>query len=212
MEFTEIREVDDIAAYARSFHVRKVTVDTDGSFHYARQPAFDTFAHGERLEYEKALQDTPPNSATILLEKKQDDAVSDIIGEDEPEEKIVNEIQESLREQSFMHQQGQTQNKLKTQKTVSFDVQEVVEQEDDENDENEENKNSGKTTDTVTLDQKDEDEVKKPRSTTQAFEKMDDDFISKSYMESRNLKSFLTARTKAISVVNFKLLQKKFIL
>jgi len=196
MEFTEIREVDDIAAYSRSFHARKVTVDTDGSFHYARQPAFDTFASGERLEYEKALQDTPPKSASNIFqfEKKQDDVLQEIIGSDEPEENIVNDIQQSLREQSFMLQQTQG-GKLKAQKTVSFEVQDIVEQDENEDDETE-NKNSGKTTDTITNDKKDE----KEESAFKTFERMDDHFVSKSYMETRNLKSFLNAKIKALPV------------
>jgi len=187
MEFSEIKEIDEIAIYARTFQGRQVFIDAEGTYHYSSQPSFLISKQGNVLDYEKVLKDSPPISPKKLLSKQICHGVEN---DDEPLDKIINEITMSLSEQA--EYVSSPLGKPKSQKIVSWstDVKEEIEEEDGDG----ENKGSRRTTDT-TIDKKDDDEedIKVERG-PKTFEKANDELISKSYLEATSIKSFINTK------------------
>lgn len=188
MEFTEVQEFNQLALHARSFMPGQfLPTDTPPISSY-RASSIQTVSPSLMFDYEKALEDTPPaspskyftaqNPATLkLLEKNTEESIDDLLST------IKNSIIEysemnGVNDYSPQNAPRESPEPLSPAKGQEENML-LVENQEKENKEGEANR--------IQLQ----------------FEKINEDYVSKSYMETKNLKSFLSHSIKAFPMVIF---------
>ena len=205
MEFTEVQELNNLTSHARTFQSKQFIPDYhDNSSNYrgkSSQQVVDPL-----LDYERALEDTPPASPSkhLALQKGIDpDLINE--GADETIEDLLGAIQNCLVEMNSsanipvisikpLSQPSETpQDDEKTSAEKIEENKENNEDKEDEEEETEEPEDKGE-------DEK-ADKVASLNNRRFGFGKMDGNDISKTYQETKNIKSFLSNSIKAFPMV-----------
>lgn len=205
MEFTEIHEVDGIAAYSRTTQVWQALVHTDGVFHYSQQGVTQDRSTCDILDYEKALKDTPPGSPHKISRTSSQPIMKDIDDDDKSLDEILSDIKTTLAEKGEIafSSPDRTPDKIKLQKNGNWSKETSQYEGDQEKSKNAKKRVSFRDFSDKNFDGKEDNDDLRIESSSRNFEKMGEDMVSKSYMEAKNLKSFLSTGIKAVPAVRF---------
>jgi len=189
MQFTEVQELDDITNYARSMHIRQ-TIHENPGIYQANEGRNDIEIPTDgKYEYEKILADTPPQGSpeTKAGAKALDDLLKDENRQD------INDIIEEI------------QNTLINNKTTGVLMADLSKDASDDSDIESEPEESGEDESKTEADsptKKKEEQAVPQQIIPQTFAKMDDEYISKSYFETKNVKSYLSLNIKQFPMVH----------
>lgn len=188
MQFTEVQELDDITNYARSLHVRQTIHDNPGTYNVTETKNGVDLPVNGKYEYEKVLADTPPDGSHEL--KGAGKAYEGLLKDENKQD--INEILEEI------------QSTLVNNKTTAVLMVDSSKDGYDDSDIESEPEESGEEeskTDTESPTKKKEEEGVPLQVIPQTFAKVDDEHISKSYMENKNVKSYLSLNIKQFPMV-----------
>ena len=182
MEFTEISEINEMITYARSLRptngiesLRNVSKYDNSTYNPKDSTSNDVY------EYEKLLLDSPPNRLDKLCSLLTLDTIFNN-NEREDIEEIIKEIQETIdkkvstlilnedKKKVFTEYQSETEATTNNSLDNSF-VEEKISKENSDK----------KAVELINSDPK------------KNFEKLDEELVSKSYCEAKNMKSFLSS-------------------
>lgn len=175
MQFTEEKELNDITNYARSLHVRKALAENPSLFSSGDGKNTLEIPIDGIYQYEKMLADTPPKSTSNLL-KRIDLQVQDLLKQEKAEE--IQNFDEEIKH-SYINASKMGLNDL-----------------------NKKNSNEGSDNENNSYDSEDEQNKKRSENTATEiktttlpaninFDKLDENIVSKSYMDAKNMKSHL---------------------
>ena len=182
MEFTEISEINEMIIYARSLR------PTNGIESFRNTSKYDNLTYNAKdsssndiYEYEKLLLDSPPNQPDKLCSLLVFDTIFNN-NEREDIEEITKEIQESIDKKVIP--QLLNDNKKKIIVENPSDSEAIIKNYTDNS--IAEEKNSKENSDKKVDEQINNDSKKN-------FEKLNEEIVSKSYCDAKNMKSFLSS-------------------
>lgn len=194
MEFTEVQELNNITNIARSLQVRALLPEGKSSFSQYRAPSVKPTEGTQIFDYEKALEDTPPDSPNkryIAQIAQSKPPATLVLGErEESIEDILNAIQNTILQESEMLQVSLGLSNRIVRKDSPRKVEDI-------------NVESPKRGEESPTEKKEEEQLQLQLKTSlndfgnKNFEKIRGDDISKSYIETKNIKSFLSTSIKA---------------
>jgi hypothetical protein len=192
MQFTEVQELDDITNYARSVQARQTIHENPGYYSTNENKNIVDLPVNGKYEYEKVLADTPPHSSPEI---KGTAKVYDILLKDENRQEI-NEILEEIQS---------TLVNDKSKGILMADSSKEGSEDSDIDSGPEESGEEEVKTDTESPTKPKEGHAEPQQAVPQTFAKMDDDYISKSYIENKNTKSYLSLNVKQFPMVKITL-------
>ena len=183
MEFTEVEELNILTSHGRGYPNGKAKSNPVNSTPSQEGLVLKgSVASNPLFDYEKALEDTPPNSPQKLF-SLQPVQTSKVL--DEEEEETIEDIFEVIRSTLVQQNVLKVSANEPEEKIV---IKEKVEKVDEEKEE--------------IADKKEDDSPSndKNEQASTYFEKMREDDVSKTYKETKNIKSFLSSNIKAFPV------------
>ena len=183
MEFTEVEELNILTSHGRGYPNGKANSNLAISTSSQEGPILKgSIASNPLFDYEKALDDTPPNSPQKLFNLQPIQTSKVLDGEEEETiEDIFEVIQSTLTQQNVLQISANGPEE-------KIEIKEKVEKIDEEKAE--------------VKDKKEDDSPSndKNEQASTYFEKMREDDVSKTYKETKNIKSFLSSNIKAFPV------------
>jgi len=186
MEFTEVQELNNLTTHARTLAPKQAIPDFHDNSSTNKNSSKQSTPN-YLLDYEKILEDTPPTSPSKQIVDPPEE-IEEILksehGQDESPEQIIDFIQNHITQQE-------------TNKTLPEFVLDKIPPPSDAEQIQDKQEEEG-------LDEEDnfgEQSPDKSDTSNTAFEKIGGTDITKSYVETKNLKSFLSHSIKNFPMV-----------